>query len=241
MKRLIHFAALAACFASASLAAQGQFKSTETTLQWEAVEKEGAEYRRIYADAISAAKLGNTDQARDYLEQIIRFCESKESSGTVRVVSFSSPDEFAEYVTAAGQSDKIVWVDLICPASLKMRAFMHADAGEYEEALARLGAATEMAPFWAEPHAEIGYILNQLREFKAARVAYERACELANAHASSAYVKPLALRGLGFTLIELGELDAAQRAFEESLIVEPGNDLAESELRYIEGLRKNSN
>ncbi|MFW6159370.1 MAG: hypothetical protein ACOC8E_08445, partial [Planctomycetota bacterium] len=41
-----------------------------------------------------------------------------------------------------------------------------------------------------------------------------------------------------FAQIELGRLDAAKEAYEESLKLEPGNKLAESELRFIEKRRK---
>ena len=240
MKGLVRFAALIACLASGALAAQDNFETAETALQWEAVEREGAEYRRMYSEAISALETGNASLARDNLERVIHFCESKKSSDAVRVVSFASPAEFTEYLVTIGESDGIAWVDMVCPASLKMRAFIHANVAEYEEALDRLEAATQIAPFWAEPHTEIGYIQSQLRKFEAARAAYEKARELAEAHESSAYVKPMALRGIGFVLIELGELGGAQQAFEESLLLDPGNEIATSELRYIEGLRKRS-
>jgi Flp pilus assembly protein TadD len=46
-----------------------------------------------------------------------------------------------------------------------------------------------------------------------------------------------ALRGIGVSLIELGELDRAETALRESLEVEPGNALAQNELLYISNLR----
>lgn len=54
---------------------------------------------------------------------------------------------------------------------------------------------------------------------------------------SSAYLKPLVLRGIGFALIELDRLDEAQLAFEASLEVEPSSELAKNELIYIEQVR----
>ena len=54
---------------------------------------------------------------------------------------------------------------------------------------------------------------------------------------SSAYLKPLVLRGIGFALTELDRLDEAQLAFEASLEVEPSSELAKNELIYIEQVR----
>ena len=47
----------------------------------------------------------------------------------------------------------------------------------------------------------------------------------------------MSLRGLGFSLIELKQLDEAEKAFQESLQIEPENKLAQNELAYIQQLR----
>lgn len=47
-----------------------------------------------------------------------------------------------------------------------------------------------------------------------------------------------ALRGEGFALIELNQLDEAEKSFQASLKVEPDNKLALSELDYIKKLRQ---
>ncbi|HEX8471981.1 MAG TPA: hypothetical protein VF633_12785 [Brevundimonas sp.] len=49
--------------------------------------------------------------------------------------------------------------------------------------------------------------------------------------------RALLQRRRGSALIELGRLDEAKRAFEDSLVSEPGNAAAANELQYIEGLK----
>lgn len=73
--------------------------------------------------------------------------------------------------------------------------------------------------------------------FEEARSAYEHALELVERYPKNPD-GPVALRGLGFALIELGDLDGAEQAFERSLELDPDNELAKSELRYIEDLRQ---
>ena len=51
-------------------------------------------------------------------------------------------------------------------------------------------------------------------------------------------MRPTALRGIGYSLIELGELEAARQAFEKSLKMEPNNRLALDELEYIRKLQQ---
>jgi tetratricopeptide (TPR) repeat protein len=45
------------------------------------------------------------------------------------------------------------------------------------------------------------------------------------------------LRNRGYALTELNRLDEAQKAYEDSLTLEPGNALAQNELKYIAGLK----
>ncbi|MEZ5937811.1 MAG: tetratricopeptide repeat protein [Hyphomonadaceae bacterium] len=47
-----------------------------------------------------------------------------------------------------------------------------------------------------------------------------------------------ALRGRGFSLIELGRLDEAEAAYRASLEIDPDNPIAMNELTYIAGLRQ---
>jgi len=54
----------------------------------------------------------------------------------------------------------------------------------------------------------------------------------------SAHDIAIAQRGCGFTLIEMGNLDQAEEAFNKSLKLEPENELARNELLYINHLRK---
>jgi tetratricopeptide (TPR) repeat protein len=50
-------------------------------------------------------------------------------------------------------------------------------------------------------------------------------------------IRALLYRGRGFALTELGRLDEAEAAYNESLTLEPGNPRALHELKYIAGLR----
>ena len=45
------------------------------------------------------------------------------------------------------------------------------------------------------------------------------------------------LRNRGYALTELNRLDEAERAYEDSLALEPGNALAKNELKYVAGLK----
>ena len=67
--------------------------------------------------------------------------------------------------------------------------------------------------------------------------AYQRAYDLAEAHGDNAYDKARALRGMGYSLIDLKKLDEATALFENSLTLEPGNQIALNEIDYIKMLK----
>jgi len=51
------------------------------------------------------------------------------------------------------------------------------------------------------------------------------------------HVKAAFYRGRGYALTELNQLDDAEAAYKQSLNLDPGNKLAEGELKYIAGLK----
>jgi Flp pilus assembly protein TadD len=46
-----------------------------------------------------------------------------------------------------------------------------------------------------------------------------------------------ALRGQGYAFVELGDLDTAQKRYEESLATDPNDKLSRPEIDYIKDLR----
>jgi tetratricopeptide (TPR) repeat protein len=160
-----------------------------------------------------------------------------EESGR-RVLSFGSQNEYNIYVNELGDSDSIVPVDWCYREIFQLKAFVLSAQEDFEDALILLSKSSEVGPTAAAPFVERGYILNRLGRFEEARDSYEKALSLVKRYRISRPQEPLALRGLGFALIELGELDGAETAFRRSLKIDPGNALAENELKYIQQQRK---
>ena len=100
-------------------------------------------------------------------------------------------------------------------------------------ALPYLDQATAMAPYWAEALVERGFVLNRLRRPREGLDSYRKALELTESFKSVDRVKAMALRGIGYSLIELGDMEAAKASYEQSLEIEPDNKTANNELEYI--------
>lgn len=238
MKRwLAHavFVSMLAC----SMPAIAQVETVRTAI-WRAPTEQqvlGAKFRKQADRAAEAALQHRLPEATALLQPIIEFCDRLQASNRA-LVSVADAAEYEAYVAAQGRGEPIDWVDMACPGAYKSRAFIDIDNKAFDSALAFLDKAIALAPYWAEPLAERGYLLNQRARSPEALQDYLQALALVGRFQSNAYVNALVLRGLGYTHVELGDLAAAEDAYRKSLDVEPGNALAARELDYIRQQRE---
>ncbi len=222
---------VAPCFA-------GDIKEVETYVTGVAPDAYiGEEFRADVTRAISTAQRGDDRAAWDALSSVLAFCDQQKGSDGKPVFSVTNDAEAKEYLAEAGSHARPRFVDHACPQAYKTAAFLAVRAKESNAAFGYLDRAQELAPHWAEPLAERAYLIGSLGDRAASLEMYQRSLGLVEKYPSSTYLKPLVLRGIGFALIELDRLDEAQVAFEASLAVEPGNELAKNELIYIEQVR----
>jgi tetratricopeptide (TPR) repeat protein len=143
------------------------------------------------------------------------------------------------------------------PDALYFRAFCEVELGDAERAGESLLRALQLLPDDVLYLAELGHVYQMERDWPRAMQVYRRALEAAetllratdNAGAEGlpAPVSPgdytpsewvgRSLRGLGYTLVELGELDEAERQYRRALEVNPQDSQAQQELGYIDQLR----
>lgn len=129
------------------------------------------------------------------------------------------------------------WIDWGYKECLQMQAFIAADRRDFPAALTLLNRIEALAPVSAGTVVETGYVLNQIGRPDEGLAAYRRARDMAFRYASQRPFRAMALRGMGFSLIELQRLDEAEKLFRESLDIEPGNKVAINELAYIRDQR----
>ena len=196
----------------------------------------GSEYRPAISEANS---LEITVAAGwEKLQPALLFCGSKKSGPDVTYVSVSNQRELAEYLGSHAKKPPVVVIDMACPRAFRTAAFLSAREGNTSRATRFLDRAQALAPYWPEPYSERGFLLNSSGDRANALIAYRRGLELAEKYHSRADVKATALRGIGWTLVETGDLAGAKKAYEDSLVAEPANPLATKELAYIADLQK---
>jgi tetratricopeptide (TPR) repeat protein len=146
-----------------------------------------------------------------------------------------SADTLAKLVGKAAEKRNAIAVGSWVCSALFIKGFVLIDLNRRNEAEPYLRRATELDPTNA-------HYLNEYAEWWKHERQWQKSYDLFMASVALAPQQPAdvrakfqarALRGMGFTLIELGRLDDAQRQFDASLKLEPGNRAALSELQYI--------
>lgn len=160
-------------------------------------------------------------------------------------------------ITAVDEGTSAVVVGATWPDTIYLRAFCLVELGRPDEAAQALQRALEMIPDDVLYASEYGHILQERRDFRGALAAFRGA--VANAEmlertgafaATPDYptgvpivgqtllsLRCRAMRGVGFSLIELGDLDGAEATFRQVLALDPSDERSRGELEYIAQLR----
>ncbi len=212
------------------------FEERRTSSEGDADPGLGSEHRaraNVAADLIRAKRFDEADAVAD--ELLAEFEKLMTDPDTVYVV-VGDAKQLEAVKALHPDGTKIVWLDIALRQALQHKAFIAVERRDGEKALDWLNEQVERAPFSAEARCERGFLFNRVRRADRALPVYEEAVELARKFEKERPHLGAALRGVGFSLIELGRLDEARAAFQESLRAEPYNELAMSELRYIDAL-----
>ena len=197
----------------------------------------GAEYCSQMDHTTDLVKQGHLSDAERAVDAMLaQFGPMIEQGGGIPV-SVANQEQFNAVRAASDTPDRLVPLDWCYGGLLHSKAFIKAEQRDFPAALSALDVEARAAPTAASPYVERGYILNQMGRPAEGKRAYEQALEIAEMYAPSAPEVPVALRGIGYSLIDLGDLDAAEVAFNKSLLLEPGNPVAQRELAYIRQLR----
>jgi tetratricopeptide (TPR) repeat protein len=161
-------------------------------------------------------------------------------------------------VTAASDGRNAVVIDAQYSDAIYMRAYCLVELGRVPEAAQALQRALEIIPDDVAYSCELGNIMQERREWAPSLEIYRRA--LANVDALDStgafngtpeYPTGLpilgltltdwrrrAMRGVGFSLIEVGDLDGAETMFRRVLEIDPNDERALSELAFIAERRR---
>lgn len=194
----------------------------------------GAEYRKDIT-AANKALLDDHDPGRAIalLAPVLRYCDEQQQRQDRVAISVADANEYRHYMSSHANGIPVEWIDQACPDGYKAAAFMHVENKEYDAALPLLEKAIAMAPYWPDDLTERGFVLNQQHKSQEALSSYRQALALTETFGAGKQMKAVALRGIGYSLVELGDLAGAREAYERSLEFDAGNKTAMDELDYI--------
>jgi len=160
--------------------------------------------------------------------------------------------------TAASDGRNAVVIDAEYSDTVYMRAYCLVELGRVPEAAQALQRALEVIPDDVAYACEFGNILQERHEWAASLDIYQRALANVDALDSTGAFngtpefptgRPIlgltltdwrrrAMRGIGFSLIEAGDLDGAEAMFRRVLEIDPSDERALSELAFIAERRR---
>ncbi len=193
----------------------------------------GADQRRELTRAGKLILEGKLVEADQLLDKVLAVFDERMKDAQLDYVSVANREQLNRYRTEHASTRKLIWIDWGYGQALLKKGVIAASGKRWKEAETWLEKAVRMRPYSAETFVERGFVLNKLGRSDEAAKSYDTALSLARTYPMEKVVEPAALRGLGFTRIELKDLPGARQAFQESLRVEPKNRLALNELRYI--------
>ncbi len=191
--------------------------------------------QQIRADLDKANELVNNkkfDQASKILDKDIAFYKSIMTDKNAVYVSLDEQDDLIIFKKEHPTSKPVVQVPGYSKA-LSLKAYIASDKQQWPSAMKYLAEEIKYNPYSANAYNEQGYVLNMTKRPKEALKLYEKGFETAVRFKYDNSVKATALRGKGYALTEMGDLKGAKKAYEESLKLEPNNQTALDELKYI--------
>ncbi|NOY75603.1 MAG: tetratricopeptide repeat protein [Kiritimatiellaeota bacterium] len=210
----------------------------ETEISFNAAKALGWEYSKNVNQALKLMIGRRYPEAAALLDKAIAGFERIIADGDKKAeyLSFRTKEEFEAY--KKGKRKKVVWLNESYGRAYGLKGFLSVNMRDLEKAKKYLKMQAKVAPVSAGPYNELGFIANKERETKKALSFYKRALAASRRFKSQKSSEPMALRGIGFCLIDLGELEKAKEYYIKAIKLDPSSEVALKELKYIEKLQK---
>lgn len=179
----------------------------------------------------------------DYFDPVIAQCDKQFSDGNTIYYIARSPEESLYYlVIAAAEKKDATVIEIPCADAHFLKAYASVDLGRIDDAKTQLLRAIDYSPVNSAYHSELAHIYTIEKRWEDALAGFTQARKYAETFSpeeAKQFELSRAMRGIGYTLIELERLDEAEDMFNECLKIDPNDDKARNELRYIEQVRAN--
>jgi tetratricopeptide (TPR) repeat protein len=150
--------------------------------------------------------------------------------GKLQLAAKAGARPYCQHDAAAARGVKVLDAEL--SDALYLRAIAYTELGRRTDAIEALEQLTQLSPDYPRYFVELAYAYRASGDKAAAMETYRHAAGLASAPGQQKY-RAAALRGIGFLLVDKGDLEGGEKAYRDSLSDDPQNKIALGELQYI--------
>lgn len=177
----------------------------------------------------------------DYFNGVLEYCDKEQEKTDQQIYAARSSDEALFYLLGAAAESKAARVDdPLCADAHYLKGYALIEIGNIDFAQEQIEMALAMSPANARYLSELAHIHQYHHQWSKAMDIFEKAegyAETFTPEDLRSTELSRAKRGVGFSLIELGRLDEAEKKFRECLEINKDDKSAIRELKYIEKLR----
>ncbi|MES2095550.1 MAG: tetratricopeptide repeat protein [Pseudomonadota bacterium] len=200
----------------------------------------GRAFDAKFDEGMAAIRARNPGRAVELMRPLLADFEKQYAGEKRQIFCAVTPEQSSRYLADAAKSQReAVAIEPAWCRAQYVRAYALIDLEQYADARVAFEKLISFAPQNSRYLNELGYIFSQQKNWKEALSAYRRA--EASADLTPDKTKDercLALKGMGYALIELGDLNGAEVAYKGCLKLDPDDETSISELNYIEEERK---
>ena len=220
-----------------AIASQASFAATSQDTSTSELEQE----RILDAGSQLLAKREPGKAINDYFNRVIDYCDKNHTDKKQQIYAARTQAETLFYLMGAAIEERDAKVlGPLCADALYLKGYALLEIGNDELAQQYISMALAMSPVNSRYLAELGHIHQYKREWDKALELFRKAEDYADTY-SPDDIKNLELsrakRGIGYSFIELGRLDEAEKKFLECIEINDNDSSAIRELKYIEKLR----
>lgn len=201
------------------------------------------EQRAHVAEAIRLVHEGKPQEAiTGHLDNVLSSFSAKYANEKRRIYCSRVPAETLKYMLdSSNRGEEGFALDPTWAEAWFIKSYALTELNRRAEARAALEAAIALSPSYPQYLSELGYLHQRDKTWSAALKVFEEAessVKLFTDPRQNIVQTTRALRGQGYALIELGDLDRAERAYQRSLALDPNDEISKKQLVYILGLRE---
>lgn len=178
--------------------------------------------------------------AAEYFDKAIELCKNQNGHFENVYATRSLPETFFYTSKASIEGKDAIAISAVCADAFYLKGYAALDLGEVEQAQVLVEQALALSPVNAMYLSELGHIYHVKQEWEKALQIFLKAETAAQSYSpDDVEISELtrALRGSGYSLIELGRLDEAESKYYECLEIDKNDEISQRQLAYIKAVR----